>query len=155
MLHGKVTFSSDEFFLNSRQGSLEFTLLAEGLRKLGLLWLLIQNGTLTDGSILFWDEPETNLNPRLFGPVIEILLELQRQGVQIFIATHDYLILKQLDLQTTDADEVAYHALHRDESGELVCNTTDSYLDIDPNAIADAFSEVYDLEIRRSFGERR
>ena len=154
-LEGKVESKGEEFFLKGRQGKLEFTLLAEGLRKLGLLWLLIQNGTLTEGSVLFWDEPETNLNPKLFGPVVEILLELQRQGVQIFIATHDYLILKQLDLQTTDDDEVAYHALHRDESGELICNTTDSYLDIHPNAIADAFSEVYDLEIQRSLGERR
>ena len=138
-----------------KQGRLEFTLVAEGLRKLGLLWLLIQNGTLTEGAILFWDEPETNLNPRLFAPVVEILLALQRQGVQVFIATHDYLILKQLDLQTTDEDEVAYHALHRDESGELVCNTTESYPDIHPNAIADAFSDVYDREIRRSLGNRR
>ena len=94
------------------------SLLAEGLRKLGLLWLLIQNGTLLQGSVLFWDEPETNLNPRLFGPVVEILLELQRQGVQIFIATHDYLILKQLDLQTTDKDQVAYHALYGDYVGK-------------------------------------
>ena len=125
-------------------------MLAEGLRKLGLLWLLIQNGTLGEGSVLFWDEPETNLNPRLFGPVVEILLELQRQGVQIFIATHDYLILKQLDLQTTEGDRVTYNALYRDKAGELVCNTTESYLDIDPNAIADAFSDVYDLEVHRS-----
>ena len=104
---------------------------------------------------MFWDEPETNLNPRLFGSVVEILLELQRQGVQIFIATHDYLILKQLDLQTTEEDQVAYHALYRDESGELVCNTTESYLAIDPNAIADAFADVYDLEVRRSLGKRK
>ena len=152
VLEGNVTAKNEEFFLRSRQGILEFTLLAEGLRKLGLLWLLIQNGTLLRGSVLFWDEPETNLNPRLFGPVVEILLELQRQGVQIFIATHDYLILKQLDLQTTEADRVAYHALYRDETGELVCNTMDSYLDIEPNAIADAFTHAYDLEIRRSLG---
>ena len=154
-LDGKVRLGNDEFFLRSRQGSLEFTLLAEGLRKLGLLWLLIQNGSLLQGSVLFWDEPETNLNPRLFGPVVEILLELQRQGVQIFIATHDYLILKQLDLQTTEEDRVAYHALYRDEAGELVCNTTNSYLGIDPNAIADAFADVYDLEIQRSLGKRK
>ena len=134
---------------------MEFTLLAEGLRKLGLLWLLIQNGTLTAGSVLFWDEPETNLNPKLFGSVVDILLELQRQGVQIFLATHDYLILKQLDLQSTSEDEVAYHALHRDDRGDLVCNTTDSYLAIDPNAIAEAFSDVYDLEIQRSLRKRR
>ena len=130
-------------------------MLAEGLRKLGLLWMLIHNGTLLEGSVLFWDEPETNLNPGLFGPVVEILLELQRQGVQVFIATHDYLILKQLDLQTTGDDSVVYHALHRDDSGELVCSSTDSYHAIELNAIAEAFSDVYDLEIRRGLGERR
>ena len=87
---GKVRVSNEEFFLRSRHGNLEFSLLAEGMRKLGLLWRLIQNGTLLEGSVLFWDEPETNLNPKLFGVVVEVLLELQRTGVQIFIATHDH-----------------------------------------------------------------
>ena len=32
--------------LLNKQGNMEFTLLAEGIRKLALLWLLIQNGTL-------------------------------------------------------------------------------------------------------------
>ena len=40
-------------------------------------------------------------------------------------------------------------------TGELVCNTTESYLDIDPSAIAQAFSDVYDLEIQRSLGKRK
>ena len=154
-LNGKVSRKNEEFFLTGRQGSLEFSLLAEGLRKMGLLWMLIHNGTLLEGSVLFWDEPETNLNPRLFGPVVEILIELQRQGVQVFIATHDYLILKQLDLQTTADDAVVYHALHRGANGELACSSTDSYLAIAPNAIAEAFSDVYDLEIQRSFRNRR
>ena len=61
---GKVSVSREEFFLSNEQGDLEFSLLAEGWRKLGLLWLLIRNGTLQNGSVLFWDEPETNLNPR-------------------------------------------------------------------------------------------
>ena len=57
---GKVVAKNEEFFLRSKHGELEFTLLAEGFRKLGLLWILIQNGTLLKGSALFWDEPETN-----------------------------------------------------------------------------------------------
>ena len=77
--------------LDARNGEIEFTLLAEGLRKLGLIWLLIQNGTLGNDSVLFWDEPETNLNPKLYRTVIETLLTLQRNGVQIFLATHDYV----------------------------------------------------------------
>ena len=68
IIAGKVRVSNEEFFLRGREGNLEFSLLAEGMRKLGLLWLLVQNGTLLNGSVLFWDEPETNLNPRLLRP---------------------------------------------------------------------------------------
>ena len=126
---------------------------AEGTRKLGLLWLLIQNETLLEGSILFWDEPETNLNPKLFGSVIEILLELQRMGVQIFIATHDYVILKELDLQKKKNDEILFHALCRD-GDKIACQTTGIYLDIHPNAIAETFTSLYDREVERSLSGR-
>lgn len=148
---GKVTIKDGEFFLQSRQGDLEFTLLAEGARKLGLLWLLIRNGTLLAGSTLFWDEPETNLNPKLFGPVIETLLELQRVGVQIFLATHSYVILKELDLRKQETDKIAFHSLYRDSAnGEIACRRADTYLDIHPNAIAEAFADLYDREVKRS-----
>ena len=142
---------NEEFFLRSEQGDLEFSLLAEGLRKLALLWLLIRNGTLQSGSVLFWDEPETNLNPKLFGVVMDVLLELQRAGVQVFLATHDYVVLKELDLRTTDADRVAYHAFYAgEETGGVGCDTTYNYRDIHPNAIADTFTDLYNREIRRS-----
>ena len=151
---GKVTVRGEEFFLSNEQGELEFTLLAEGWRKLGLLWLLIRNGTLRDGSVLFWDEPEANLNPKMFEVVIEVLLELQRAGVQVFFATHDYVILKELDLQMTEEDAVAFHSLYRDEAGEIACRTTGHYLDIRPNAIDEAFTDLYDRQIERSFGSK-
>ena len=151
---GGVTVRNEEFFLRNKQGNLEFSLLAEGIRKLALLWLLIQNGVLQSGSVLFWDEPETNLNPKLFGVVMEILLELQRTGVQIFFATHDYVILKELDLRKTAFDDVKFHSLHQDEdSGEIMCNTTVDYLHIHPNAIADTFDGLYDREIERNIGD--
>ncbi len=150
-IEGRVQQKNEHFFLRNKQGNLEFTLLAEGFRKLGLLWLLIQNGTLLEGSVLFWDEPETNLNPSLFGKLIEILLELSRGGVQIFVATHDYLILKEFDLQKRGGDEVMFHALSRDEdSREIRCRTVNSYAQIDPNTIAQAFASVYDREVERS-----
>lgn len=151
---GKVTMKGEEFFLSNERGDIEFTLLAEGWRKLGLLWRLIRNGTLREGSVLFWDEPEANLNPKMFRLVIEVLLKLQRAGVQVFFATHDYVILKELDLQMTEEDEVAFHALYRDEAGEIACSTTGRYLEIHPNAIDEAFIDLYDREIERSFGEK-
>ena len=153
-IDGKVRVRNEEFFLHSRHGNLEFSLLAEGMRKLGLLWRLIQNGTLLEGSVLFWDEPETNLNPKLFGSVIEILLELQRMGVQIFIATHDYVVLKEFDLQNKEGDKIVFHSLYRDD-GEIACRTVHTCLDIHPNAIAEAFDDLYDREVRRSLMGRR
>ena len=154
VIGGKVvTRDSEEFFLQTKAGNIEFTLLAEGMRKLALLLLLIQNGSLRESSVLFWDEPETNLNPKMFGILMEVLLELQRNGVQIFFATHDYGILKELDLQMREDDEVAFHSLYHDETGEIACNTTRRYLSISPNTIAEAFDDLYDRQIERSLGD--
>jgi len=151
-IEGKISVDKEEFFLRNNQGNLEFSLLAEGLRKLGLLWLLVQNGTLLEGSVLFWDEPESNLNPKLFGNLMEIILDLQRIGVQVFLATHDYVILKELDLRRRQDDKIAFHSLFRGEGGEIECHTSAGYLDIHPNTIAEAFADLYDREVKRSLG---
>lgn len=73
-------------------------LVAEGLRKIATLYRLVDNGTLRKGSLLFWDEPETNLNPRLLRPLVEILDELCREGVQVFMATHSLFLLRELEI---------------------------------------------------------
>lgn len=152
-MDGKVISKNEEFFLKNKQGELEFTLLAEGIRKLALLWVLIQNGTLLNGSVLFWDEPETNLNPKLMRTVIEILIELQRMGVQIFLTTHDYVILKEFDLQTKEHDKFLFHSLYRSSvTGEIECTSTPKYLNISPNTIDDTFGSIIDREIAKSMG---
>ena len=152
-VEGKVTVRNEEFFLRDRHGNLEFTLLAEGVRKLGLLWLLVHNGTLLNGSVLFWDEPETNLNPKVFAVVIDILLKLQRMGVQVLIATHDYAILKELELLMRPDDRVRFCTLYRDEpDGELTCETADLPFELDHSPIAEAFTSLYDRAVERSLG---
>ena len=76
---------------------------------------------------------------------------MQRLGVQVFLATHDYVILKELDLQAKEGDRVAFHSLYRsEETGEIECQSTRNYSAIHPNAIADTFTSIYDREIRRS-----
>jgi ABC-type ATPase involved in cell division len=151
-IDGKVVAKGEYFFLKNKQGDLEFTLLAEGMRKLALVWLLIQNGTLLSGSVLFWDEPEANLNPALMGEVVEVILELQRHGVQVFLATHNYVLLKEFDLRRRQTDAVRYISLFRDDSGAVTSKASDSYLGIDANAVASTFSDLYDRELQRSLG---
>jgi predicted ATP-dependent endonuclease of OLD family len=152
-IDGRVIQKQETFYLKSKRGELEFTLLAEGMRKLGLLSLLINNGALSKGSYLFWDEPETNLNPVLQEPIVEILLELQRMGVQIFLATHDYVFLKEFDLQATKKDKIFFHSLYHDnKTKEIEVSSTDQFLDISPNAIDDAFGNIVDRDIAKSMG---
>lgn len=150
-ISGKIVVKNEHFYLHNRQGQLEFTLLAEGYRKLGLLYSLIQNETLAKSSILFWDEPEANLNPKLAKTIIEIILELQRMGVQVFLSTHDYVILKEFELATTDNDAVMYHCLYKD--GDRVFHSTASHPDdIENSAIDATYNDLLDRDIRRRLG---
>ncbi len=150
-LQGRVTVKNEEFYFRDRRGNLEFTLLAEGIRKLALIWLLIQNGTLLEGSVLFWDEPEANLNPSILGHVVETILELRRLGVQVFLATHNFSVLKELELRRREDDGVQYHALFRDpQTGRIDCRTSSNYLSMSPNLIEQSIGELFDREVQRA-----
>lgn len=149
-IEGKVVAKGEHFFLKNKQGDLEFTLLAEGMRKLALVWLLIQNGTLLSGSVLFWDEPEANINPSLLGQVVEVILELQRLGVQVFLSTHNYVLLKEFDLRKREDDKIRYISMYRDVSESVVANSSNVLTGIDPNAISATFADLYQRDIARA-----
>lgn len=150
-MKGVISTSGETFMWSQRGGaSLEFPLVAEGYRKLGLLWLLVQNGTLWKGSVLFWDEPEANLNPALMRLVAETLTVLQRHGVQIFLATHSLAFIKELQLaqeskaRKTSMVTIRYHSLYRDAKEQIHVESSDDYLDLSSNAIAEAMDDLFD-----------
>lgn len=151
-LEGRVELEGERFYLTSERGRLRINLVAEGLRKLALLYLLIANGSLSNGRVLYWDEPETNLNPSLMDEVVSILLELARRGTQIFLATHDYIILKELDLQRTETDWIRMFALERKRNASVAVHPAESYIDLRPNLIADQFHRLYSMEVGRALG---
>ncbi|ELS34199.1 MULTISPECIES: AAA family ATPase [Pseudanabaena] len=147
---GNVTFKA---------GNVEYSAnaIAEGFRKVGILARLLETGAIQPGSsgTLLWDEPEVNLNPKLLQILVEILLELSRNGQQIILATHDYVLLKWLDLlmDKGKGDEVIYHSLYRNtDSKEIVVESYDRYQDINQNSISDAFAEIYDRDVSRALG---
>lgn len=150
-MSGKVIVKNETFYLKNKRGELEFPLLAEGFRKLGLLYTLISNETLQKGSVLFWDEPESNLNPKLTDKVVKILLELQRMGVQVFVTTHDYVFLKQLQLATTDKDSVLYHNLTIANDGNINVQQACDFDSITPNAIDDTLADIMNTVINQEF----
>lgn len=98
---GKLIFRADcgRIFLRTGGGDREMTLLAEGQRKLAMLACLILNGTLSRHGTVFWDEPETNLNPRLMVGLAQVLARLAADGVQIIIATHSLFMMREIAIQ--------------------------------------------------------
>lgn len=150
-IDGVVIQEDDEFYVLKRNtDKIRFSLEAEGLRKLGLLWKLIRNGLLEPGTVLLWDEPEANLNPELFPLVVEILLELQKNGIQIFLATHSYNFAKYLEIRRTDKEQVQFHNLyHSEQPGVIEASSAYRMEDLHPNHIMMAdnklLDEIYNL----------
>lgn len=142
---GKVEVRGEEFYLVSDKKAFEMSLIAEGWRKFALLWLLMRNGSLERNSVLFWDEPEANLNPWATPFLAEILLQLSREGVQIFLATHSYVLLQELDLQK-GKHPIHYHSLYFD-NGEVRINTARDYDEIEPNLIEQENIRLYHAEL--------
>ncbi|MGP5446248.1 AAA family ATPase [Pseudomonas helleri] len=142
-------------FIANKGESVSANMAAEGIRKLGILQLLLQNRQLDPGrtGTLFWDEPETNMNPKLMKLLVEILLELSRNGQQVILATHDYVLLKWFDLlvKKGQGDHIRFHALSS-ENGQVVVQSADDYRQLNSNAIANTFNDLYDEEIKRSLG---
>lgn len=98
-LGGTVELESGRFYLNMPGvGNVEMPLVAEGHRKIAMLARLIVNGVIQKQGYLFWDEPEANLNPRLIRLVAKVIHQLAANGVQVFLATHSFFLMKELEL---------------------------------------------------------
>jgi AAA15 family ATPase/GTPase len=148
---GRVTFKTEgnEFSANA---------MAEGFRKAGILSRLLETGAIQPGisGPLFWDEPESNMNPQLMKLLVEIILELSRNGQQIILATHDYILLKWINILMDENkdDHVKFHVLYHDkDSREIKIESTYDYLQINPNAIADTFKNLTKEQVSKKMGD--
>lgn len=152
MLGGKVILEGNRFYVQPTGGErVEAHLVAEGLRKIATIARLVANGSIAPGGVLFWDEPETNLNPRLITKVVDVLVELARHGVQVVLATHDYLLSHRLSLLAEYAqvppELVRFFGLGRAEpEGPVQVTRGDTLADLPDNPIVDEFARHYDFE---------
>lgn len=146
IIGGTVVYDpkKEEFYLKVGNSHQEFNLVAEGIRKMGLLWQLVKNGTLEKGSALFWDEPEANINPSYISIIVKILLELQRRGVQIFLSTHDYMLANYFLVQKTEQDQILYHSLAKEKQGVIAYEQGEKFGNLKNNPIIEAFDRLLD-----------
>lgn len=150
LVPGEVEWNKEEgrFYLSDKGKRLPYSLVAEGIRKVTALYRLVEHNWLLPGGVLFWDEPEVNINPRWMDEIIEALVILARSGVQIFLATHSYVILKQLDLTlraqqngTKESVQARFFSI-RKERGASKAMWTHNFADLDPNPILDQYDQM-------------
>lgn len=99
-LDGKMEFDESSNAWMYHQGGRTFPVgvTAEGIKKVGILDRLLGSTYLQIGSCVFMDEPEAGLHPQAVSLLVEIVHELSRWGLQFFIATHSYFVVKKLHL---------------------------------------------------------
>ena len=138
---GRVVLERNgRFYLSSpSSGSMEMPLVAEGWRKIAMLARLIATGSLLDKDCLFWDEPESNLNPRLIREVAKAILRICKAGVQVFVATHSLFLLRELEIlleHEFKGIDQRYFALRRRDDGVEVSQANKAG-DLDPLILLD------------------
>lgn len=148
-MNGRIVLHGGRFHLASKDGNVEAAMLSEGFRKLGTLAHLISNGALAKHTALLWDEPEASLNPKAVTIVARLLMALAKQGVQIFIATHDFLLSQELSLaaeyKSAASVPIRFFALSRQKEGVTV-EMGDTLADLTNNPILQEFAAYYDRE---------
>lgn len=125
---------------------------SRGIRKIALLWQLIKNGTLEKGVILFWDEPEANINPAHIPVLVDMLLELQRSGVQIFVSTHDYVFSKYFEVKRKENDKVMFYSFYNSDSGVKVEHNS-YFKDLKENAIVKTYDRLLEDVFNKNSGD--
>jgi energy-coupling factor transporter ATP-binding protein EcfA2 len=149
LIGGTIEFDDKEFYLQTELGRVDIDVVASGHRKIATLIRLIQTGFIQPGSILLWDEPENSLNPKLIRDIVQALVILMRAGVQVFLATHSYVVLKELDLQLSLDDPIRYFALEPTPEGTRV-HRFDELSQVQPNAILEEYDSLFNRQIARS-----
>lgn len=152
ILDGRIIQKDKTFYLQKEDSvDYEMGLVSEGYRKLATIMYLIQSGSLSKDAILFWDEPETNMNPKMIQPLVNAIIALARLGVQVFVTTHDYFIQQCFDLAamypSSEEPALAYKFISLYKSGtEIEAESADQLSGISHNAIMEEFDQLYDRE---------
>jgi AAA15 family ATPase/GTPase len=100
ILGGKIEYDERSLRWQFKKGSQKFpiSVAAEGVKKIAILDTLLGNRYLDRGSIIFIDEPESALHPGALIQLLDIVATLAERGLQFFMASHSYFVVKKLFL---------------------------------------------------------
>lgn len=147
-LGGKIEFDPQKDRWTFKKGSFRFPIgtTSEGTKKTAILDTLLGNRYLTTDSRIFIDEPEAALHPQAISELMEIIMLLAECGIQFFIATHSYFVIKKLFIIALEKNmSIPVLSLG---NGNAVYN--DMLDGMPKNSIIDESVRLYEEEVRVS-----
>lgn len=153
LIGGKVEQKGEDEFV-FKKGKLEFSMemTAEGIKKIAPLHTLIRNRQLKTNSVLFFDEPETNMHPFAVRELMKMVMLHAQRGGQVFLATHNYFVIKELHILARKSKSmVNCYSIERCQNGQLAYNTSDLQQTMPDNPISEEAIKMSDDELELDF----
>ena len=142
---GRVIFDDAsqnwQFKIGNQKYSIGVT--AEGIKKVAILDTLLGNRYLDTNSLVFIDEPEAALHPQAVSKFLDIIFMLAQSGLQFFMASHSYFVIKKLFLISQKYD-IAIPVMSAHDGGWTGGDLREGMPD---NAIIDESIRLYKEEI--------
>lgn len=98
IIHGHIMYDTQQNQWYFKRGHSKFSIgvTSEGIKKIAVFNRLLANHYLSNQSTICIDEVEAALHPKAISDYIDMIFELANSGVQFFIATHSYFVIKKL-----------------------------------------------------------
>lgn len=146
MVGGRLEYDEDKKewqFRDNDRRVYEVSTTSEGVKKLSILDILLGNRYLDNHSVIIIDEIEANLHPSMISRFLEAIYMLAESGVQFFIASHSYFVIKRLYILAHRKD-VSIPVLSFDKGECTVSNLRD---EMPQNPIIEESISLYKDEI--------
>lgn len=118
VLDGKVEYDEKLGRWQFKKGNQKFAigLTSEGIKKIAILDTLLGNRYLDPQSIIFIDEPESALHPIAISQFLDIIVLLAEAGIQFFMASHSYFVIKKLYLAAQKHNNLSIMIISADDA---------------------------------------
>lgn len=148
VIDGKVDYEEGNgkwFYKNKKNQRFSIGAVSEGVKKIAIMDRLLANGYLDDNSIIFIDEIESALHPKAVCQFLDMISTVANDmGLQVFIASHSYFVIKKLYLiALKKAGLVSCISLDKGREAQI-CDLHDG---MPENSIIDTSIQLYEQEI--------
>ncbi len=152
MIEGQILLDQQSFIFKRAHEQYSMSQTAEGIKKIGILSTLIRNRILKQSTILFIDEPETNLHPSMIITIVDKLFIMASMGISIYLTTHSYFVLRRFEfLARKHNKSINLCSLSRAEKNGVIPKFYNLQDGMPSNPIIDVSLKLYEQNVLLDF----